>query len=140
MKRLVLLGLLAACSKSEKKEPAPAPGTPGVIRGEIDVKPELKANLTASHVVFVSAKKGQGGGPPLAAKRMAVGTFPIQFELSAADQMIAGGPPLEGDVEITVRFDADSDVMTRQPGDLVWKGPATVGGPAMKLVVSEVVP
>jgi hypothetical protein len=140
MKRIALLVVLAACSKSDDKKPAPAAaGKPGAISGEIDVKPELKESV-AKHVIFVSAKKPGGGGPPLAAKRMEVRAYPIAFELSSADQMIQGGPPFEGDVELTVRFDADGDVMTRAAGDLIWKGPATVGGPPMKVVVSEVVP
>ena len=139
MKRIALLVVLAACSKSEDKKPAPAAGKPGVISGEIDVKPELKESV-AKHVVFVSAKNPGGGGPPLAAKKLGSVTVPMAFSLSADDQMIQGGPPFEGDVELTVRFDADGDVMTRAPGDLVWKGPATVGGPPMKIVVSEVVP
>ena len=136
MKRIALLVVLAACSKSEDKKPAPAAGKPGVVSGEIEVPADKKESV-AKHVLFVSAKKGEGRGPPLAAKRMELAAFPIAFELSAADQMIAGGPPFEGDVELTVRFDGDGDVMTRAPGDLVWKGPATVGGAPLKIVVSE---
>ena len=137
MKRIALLVVIAACSKSEEKKPAPpAAGKPGVISGEIDVKSEMKESV-AKHVVFVSAKSPGGKGPPLAAEKLGSATFPMSFELSADDQMIQGGPPFEGEVEITVRFDADGDVMTRAPGDLVWKGPATVGGAPMKIVVSE---
>lgn len=137
MKRIALLVVLAACSKSDDKKPAPAAaGTPGVISGEIDVKPELKESV-ATHVVFVSAKAPGGKGPPIAAKKLGTITVPMAFTLSADDQMIQGGPPFEGDVELTVRFDADGDVMTRAPGDLVWKGPATVGGAPLKIAVSD---
>jgi hypothetical protein len=137
MKRIALLVVLGACSKSEdKKSEAPAAGKPGVISGEIDVKPELKEGV-ANHVVFVSAKSPGGKGPPLAAKKLGSVTVPMSFSLSADDQMIQGGPPFDGDVEITVRFDGDGDVMTRAPGDLVWRGPATVGGAPLKIVVSE---
>ena len=137
MKRVCCLVILAACSKGEDKQPAPAAGKPGVISGEIQIQADRKAGLTSGHVIYVSAKQGEGRGPPLAAKKMEVGAFPIAFELSTADQMIPGGPPFEGDVELTVRFDGDGDVMTRGPGDLVWKGPATVGGAPLKVLVSE---
>lgn len=134
MHRALLLVLLAACSTSADK-PA-ATGTPGVLSGTIDVAPDRKASV-AQHAIFVSARRAGGGGPPLAAEKLAPGTLPLAFELSSADQMIAGGPPLEGDVELTVRFDADGDVMSRAPGDLVWKGPATVGGPPLTIVVRD---
>jgi hypothetical protein len=137
MKRVLCLVILAACSKGEDKKPAPEPGKPGVISGSIEIQADRQAGLTPGHVIYVSAKKKQQPGPPLAAKKMEIGAFPIAFELSSADQMMAGGPPLEGDVELTVRFDGDGDVMSRGPGDLVWKGPATVGGPPLKVLVSE---
>ena len=136
MKRIALLVVLAACSKSEDKKAEPAAGKPGVVSGTIDIKPELKADL-ANHVVFVSAKSPDGKGPPLAAEKLGSASFPMSFELSKEDQMMQGGPPLEGDVEVTVRIDGDGDVMTRQPGDLVWKGPARCGGPPLDIAVSE---
>ena len=139
MKRAVLLLVLAACSKDDKAGPSPT-ATPGVIRGEIDVAPELKAKVTAQHVIFVSARRSGGGGPPLAAKRLAMSDFPIGFQLSKDDAMVQGGPPFEGELEVTVRIDGDGDAMTRQPGDLVWKAPATVGGPALEVLVAEALP
>jgi len=142
MKPLVWLVVLAACSKAEKaktEDKPAAPGKPGAIVGTIDVAPAQKAKLTPGHALFVSAKRGQSG-PPLAAEKLEIGAYPIAFELSAADQMIKGGPPLDGDVELTVRFDSDGDVMTKLAGDLVWKGPATVGGPGISVMVTEVLP
>ena len=139
MKRVLVLLLLVACSKDDKAGPAPT-ATPGVIRGEIDVAPELKAKVTPEHVIFVSARKSGGGGPPLAAKRLAMSELPIGFQLSKDDAMMQGGPPFEGELELTVRIDGDGDAMTRQPGDLVWKAPATVGGPALEVLISEALP
>jgi cytochrome c-type biogenesis protein CcmH len=141
MKRLALLILLlAACSKSEQAAPTPASGTPGVIRGRIDVTPALKANVTPGHVIYVSARKGGAPGPPIAAKKLAMADFPIAFELTKDDVMMQGAAALEGEVELTVRIDADGDPMTRQPGDLVWKGPATTGGGDVTVLIAEALP
>ncbi len=135
----LLPGLLAACSKSEPAT-APKAGTPGVLRGSIDVKPALKAAITPQHVIFLAARQGTGGGPPMAVKRLEVAAFPLAFELTKDDAMVAGGAAFEGDVELTVRIDGDGNAMSKQPGDLVWKATATIGGPDVAVLISEQLP
>lgn len=117
MKILPVLLLLAACSKTAA--PATTSTSEKVIRGTVDVKPELKANLAATDTVFIVARKGSGG-PPLAAKRVNDPKFPLSFELSQKDVMMGG--PFDGEVELTIRVDKDGDAMTKNPGDLFGKG------------------
>src|SRR4051812_26345146 len=94
-----------ACTSSEPKQK--------LIRGSIDVKPEMKANVQPTDTVFVIARKA-AGGPPLAVKKLAAASFPMPFELTEKDVMMGG--PFEGDVDITVRIDKDGDAMTKNPG------------------------
>ena len=132
MRIFLLLVMLCACSKTT----APATTSEKVLRGTIDVKPELKANVAASDTVYIIARKG-AGGPPLAVKRVTAATFPLSFELSEKDVMMGG--PFEGDVELTVRVDKDGDAMTKNPGDLVGKAPAgtKVGQTDTKVLIDQ---
>jgi cytochrome c-type biogenesis protein CcmH len=126
--------LLAACSKTAA--PPPATTSEKVLRGTVDVKPELKANLAATDTVYIIARKG-AGGPPLAVKRVTDPKFPLSFELTEKDVMMGG--PFDGDVELTVRVDKDGDAMTKNPGDLVGKGPAgtKVGQTSVNVLIDQ---
>ncbi len=136
---LACLVLLAACSKSEKTDAKPAL-TPGVIRGTIDVAPELAAQVGPGDSLFIAARKGQGG-PPLAVARLSLAPFPIAFELTRDNVMVAGAGELDGVVELTVRIDKDGDAMTRTPGDLFAKLPGVqVGDTAVRVVIDQVQP
>lgn len=70
----------------------------------------------AKGVIFVALRPaGATAGPPIAAKRVDVGAFPIDVTLSASDSMQGGSlPPI---ARIDVRVDADGNVMTREPSD-----------------------
>lgn len=140
---LLLIVFVAACSKPEKAEPKTEPKpalTPGVLRGTIDIKPELAAQVAPGDSLFIAARKGQGG-PPLAVARLTLGPFPIAFELTKDNVMVAGAGELDGVVELTVRIDKDGDAMTRNPGDLFAKVPGVqVGDTAIKVVIDQVQP
>ena len=76
------------------------------------------ASTPSGGVIFIIARpKGVQRGPPAAAKRLAVGSFPISFSISSADAMMGGALPEE--VSLSARLDADGNAGTRSPEDLV---------------------
>lgn len=113
--------------------PAAAPAAAnveGAVRGALVLDAKLKDKAKAGAVIFLSARGSQGGapaGPPLAVKRLTVGSWPQPFELSAADAMMPG-LTLRGQVVLTARIDQDEDAMTKQPGDI--EGTLVVNVPA----------
>jgi cytochrome c-type biogenesis protein CcmH len=48
----------------------------------------LQAQMPPGAVLFVFAKKSDGNGPPIAAKRVAISDFPMQLQLSDADSIM----------------------------------------------------
>jgi len=86
---------------------APVTGTVLLSHG-VAVGPEA--------VLFVIARTPDGG-PPLAAKRLSAGRFPVEFTLGAADLMGADRS-FAGPLQISARVDGDGDPLTRGPGDL----------------------
>lgn len=58
------------------------------IRIRVELDPALKAQTPPGAVLFVFAKRADGAGPPVAAKRIALSAFPIQLQLSDADSVM----------------------------------------------------
>lgn len=54
----------------------------------VSIDNSLASSIRPGAVLFVFAKSVNGGGPPVAAKRIEVNTFPIQLELSDADSLM----------------------------------------------------
>jgi hypothetical protein len=86
-------------------------------------------------VIFIIARhKGARGGPPAAAKRLPVGSFPIAFSISSADAMMGGTLPEE--ITLTARIDADGNAGTRSAEDLVAQSvDVRSGGSSIDLVL-----
>lgn len=81
----------------------------------------------AGGVVFV-ALRAEGGGPPIAVRRIERPRFPLELVLSQSDSMMGALLPESG--TLSVRLDGDGSASTREPGDLearagVRKGEAT---------------
>ena len=91
------------------------PAAAGVIRGTVSLAAGIEA--PAQGVLFVIART-PGGGPPLAVKRLPVGSFPLDFELGPADVMLRGRP-FQGPILLTARIDRDGDPLTRESDELV---------------------
>jgi hypothetical protein len=108
------------------------------LRGSIALTDATQGKVPASGVVFVFAK-APGGGPPLAVERVDIGGFPMKFDLTEADQMIEG-TNFSGQVVISVRVDQDSDVMTRQAGDLSGTLEATIPAEGLEVKLDAVQP
>jgi hypothetical protein len=91
-----------------------APVTEGApIRGTISAADGAQPS---GAVLFLIARVSGQPGPPLAVKRLAVGPFPMSFEIGPADMMIQGRPWV-GPIALSARVDADGDPLTRGDGD-----------------------
>ena len=88
------------------------------IRGRIEVAPELRKDVGAGSVLFLIARSSAAtGGPPLAVRRFASPSFPLEFEIGPQNVMIPS-MRFEGPIQLTARLDSDGNAMTRLPGDL----------------------
>lgn len=119
--------------------PAPSPQT--TLRGALTLDPKLADKVKPGAVIFLAARAAQNGapvGPPLAVKRLVAASWPLPFELSAADAMMPG-LSLQGQVIITARVDQDEDAMTKSPGDIEGVSvPLSVPNPSVQLVLDKV--
>lgn len=68
-------------------------------------------------VLFITARRaGQSGGPPLAVLRVPDPSFPHAFRLGDQNMMIPG-MKWEGPLDVTARWDADGDALTKGNAD-----------------------
>ena len=98
----------------------PASGEP--VSGTITLAPDLERKVPAGAILFLIARNGPGGGPPLAVKRIESPAFPLAFTLGPDDRMIKA-MPFAGPLQLSARLDADGNAMTRAPGDLQGQTP-----------------
>lgn len=147
---LASLLLLAACGSAPSTPPAPAPGHPPAA-------PEAPAPAGGSKLalsgtiafegtstgtaLFVSIKDPARPGPPLAAKKLPPGPFPMEFALTEADIVQMGPAPREipATVALSVRLDADGNAMTKEPTDpkATLETPAEKSGLAITLAAGQ---
>lgn len=94
------------------------------------------ANPPKGAVLFVMARSGPSG-PPVAVVRLEPTAFPMPFELTEANTMMAG-TPFAGALNISARLDTDGDAMSKAPTDLVGEssGIVSVGSEGVSLVLS----
>jgi cytochrome c-type biogenesis protein CcmH len=127
--------------------PLPPPAAPVVataagIDVTVAIAPALAAGVPADAVLYVFARTPGGGGPPLAAKRIAPATLPQQFRLTDADSpMPAGKLSSVPQVELVARLSRHGDVAAAS-GDLesAPTPSATTDAAAVTLVLDRVVP
>lgn len=118
--------LLAGCSGTPTEEPAAPPhagGAPAtapegnphavIVSGTI----EAPAEAPEAQAVYVSLKAGDNPGPPLAAKRLPPGPFPLAFSITEADRPMSTGP-LPAQVQLKVTLDVDGEPMIKSDTDL----------------------
>ncbi len=89
-----------------------------------------------SGVVFIVARRSkEGGGPPVAAKKVTSPRFPMAFRLNSEDLMMGGEWPKE--VWVEARLDADGNAMTKEQGDVASErlGPLLAGADSIQLVI-----
>jgi hypothetical protein len=100
---------------------APEPAKPGgSITGKI-VLPPAQAKLKPKGTMYLIARRPSDNpsvrGTLVAVKKLPATTFPLAFELSAADMPFQNGA-FDGEMTLSVRIDQDNDPMSRQKGDL----------------------
>ncbi len=124
--------------------PAPPTAAPGsgapdpAIRGVVRIADEIAEALPDGATLFVIAR-GEGGGPPVAVKRVASPRFPFAFELGPDDRMIQTRP-FRGPLQLSAWLDQDGNVTTRVAGDLQGSaaGRFEAGDRDVEIVVDEV--
>jgi tetratricopeptide (TPR) repeat protein len=112
--------------------PAAAPAAGGVT-GTITLA--AGARIVPGSLIFVSVRPdGQTGGPPVAAKRLPPGPFPMQFSIGPQDSMM--GLPWPDRAQVEVRLDSDGNAMSRDPADPSAKATGVVTGARLDLVLA----
>ena len=92
--------------------------TPMETATHVTVQLEDGRTLPPTGVLFVIARSaGVTSGPPAAVKRLPLGSFPLQIDLSSADSMM--GQPLPPVMRLEARVDSDGNPLTRDPKDPV---------------------
>lgn len=92
------------------------------------------AQIPPGGVIYVMARPaGQSSGPPLAVRKIALGAFPLEAEISSADSM--SGDPLPAKVHIDVRLDSDGNPMTKSPTDLTAAQDGVAVGQSISLTL-----
>jgi cytochrome c-type biogenesis protein CcmH len=86
------------------------------LSGVVELDPALVGQVSASGILFVFVREaGFGAGPPVAARRFAVSSFPMGFEIGEEDAMM--GQTFPDTLLVEARLDADGDPTTRPPTD-----------------------
>lgn len=97
--------------------PPASAGSAGTISGTLELG-SANASIQPGAVLFVTARAaGVTAGPPLAAKRLPVTSFPVAFSISAADSMM--GQDLPERLRIEARIDSDGNALTRAENEPV---------------------
>ncbi len=112
-----------------ENEPQAAPGG---VRVEVQVDPTAGPR---SGTVFVFARPASvATGDPVAVRRSAAPSFPIEIGLLPADSMTGSLPEL---MRIDARLDADGDPSTAGPDDLVGVADNVRGGSSARIVLKK---
>lgn len=105
---------------------APAPAAPAAsaqgvtggssVAGIVELDPSAGAAIAPGAALFVTLRApGVTVGPPVAARRLAVSSFPVAFEIGQADSMT--GAEIPATVLVEIRLDTDGDLATRPRSD-----------------------
>ncbi len=104
--------------------PAPAGTGDVVVSGTVS----LASGANAEGTLYVSVRD-PAGGPPLAARKLPAGPFPMAFEVRTSDAIAMGGArPFPAVIDLTVRIDRDGNAMTKDPSEPVANLPGTPMG------------
>ena len=97
-------------------------------------KPQGTLYLTARR----PSDNPEARGTLIAVKKLPATTFPLPFEMTAADMPFQTGA-FEGDLVLTARIDQDGDPMTHEKGDAFGALPKVrVGAQDVKLTIDQV--
>ena len=89
----------------------------GGVSGTIALDPAI-GSLKSGSILFVMVRpESFGAGPPLAAKRIEVTSFPLTFEIGPGDAMT--GEPFPETLLLQARLDSDGNPTTRDASEPV---------------------
>lgn len=110
------------------------------VSGRVEVAEALKPRVGAQATLFVLARSA-AGGPPLAAMRVPVGSWPQAFRLDDSMAMIPGNVlSAQREVLLVARISASGNPIA-QPGDLEGRLEGVrVGTEGVRLVIDRVLP
>ena len=95
---------IGAATGGTTPQPAAAPAAGARVRLKIELADSMKPGESAG-ALFVLARHAGEAGPPLAVKRLALGSWPVQVELSEQDSMIPSRVLTVGDeVQVVARI------------------------------------
>jgi hypothetical protein len=116
-----------------------AGGDAAPVSGTVQLAPGFERKVPAGAILFLIARGGQAGGPPLAVKRIESPRFPLEFSLGPGDRMIQA-MPFQGPLQLSARLDTDGNAMTRTPGDLqgAAQGSYQPGESGVAIVIDQV--
>ena len=109
------------------------------LRGSIHPSDAMKAKIPPNALIYISVKKADPAtgdavaGMPIATLKLNATSWPLPFELTEANLMVAGGD-FSGDVVVTARYAQNSDPLMKAPGDVI--GHVRTKIPAEKLDVT----
>jgi cytochrome c-type biogenesis protein CcmH/NrfG len=110
------------------------PANAQAVRVTLDVDDAARSRAGSNAVLFVTARAaGVTAGPPVAAKRMVVQSFPVTFDISASDSMM--GQALPPNMRVEARLDSDGNAATRNPADPVAAQDGVAMGSQIKLAM-----
>ena len=125
------------------REPLPEPeAVAALVTVEIAIDGVLSGQARKGDTIFVYARALEGGGPPLAAKRMALGKLPLVVGLSDADSLMPTAKlSSQAQVVVMARLSRSGDA-TPASGD-IEADPVVVdtkAGSSASLVLNRTVP
>jgi tetratricopeptide (TPR) repeat protein len=97
-----------------------SPGNTATIASGVVTLAEGRSTFKAQ-TLFVNIKDPNNPGPPLAAKKLPPGPYPLAFSITEADRIAMGGPmgnrPMPETVQLSLRLDTDGNAFTKTPED-----------------------
>jgi cytochrome c5 len=137
--RATLIAVLLALASTAAAKPAASQAhVAGTIR-KAGTTPAIPKGAAIFVIVMAADADGNPTGIPLAVKKLSWSPRGLTFRLTAKDQMLETAQ-LAGKVIVIARFDQDGDPITKQPGDVEGRAPASVSADGVKVVLDQVVP
>lgn len=107
---------------------APSGPAETLVKGTVTIDPTVEGMVSQAQVLYISVRD-PAGGPPLAAKKLPVGPFPLTFEITTADRLPMGGDrPVPAVIDVNVRLDFDGNAMSKADGEPAASFPGTAAG------------
>lgn len=116
-------GMNTVAAPAEEDQARPAAGGGAVYSGTATLPSELAKRFKPGGTLFIILRDSQGTPTPLAAEKVIVQAFPYAFTVTDQNAMMGGTLPKTA--EVLLRLDADGDLTTKGPDDMV-AGPIQV--------------